>query len=111
MCYSGYNRQLLKNEASYITKIFDIPGLIAIASYLYVVRQLLKNVASYITRIFDILGLIAKEESVGFPSSASGAADLETLVRKHSWTIGKSFGNTCDAVMHLVIQENHHISY
>ena len=46
-------------------------------------RQLLKNVASYITRIFDILGLIAKEESVGFPTSASGAADLESLVMPH----------------------------
>merc|ERR1719458_1838602 len=46
-------------------------------------RQLLKNVASYITRIFDILGLIAKEESVGFPSSSSGAADLESLVMPH----------------------------
>ena len=46
-------------------------------------RQLLKNVATYITRIFDTLGLIAKEESVGFPSSASGAADLETLVMPH----------------------------
>ena len=49
----------------------------------WVNRQLLKNVATYITRIFDTLGLIAKEESVGFPSSASGAADLETLVMPH----------------------------
>ena len=38
---------------------------------------------TYNTRIFDTLGLIAKEESVGFPSSASGAADLETLVMPH----------------------------
>ena len=49
----------------------------------WVNRQLLKNVATYITRIFDTLGLIAKEESVGFPSSASGGADLETLVMPH----------------------------
>ena len=49
----------------------------------WVNRQLLKNVATYITRIFDTLGLIAKGESVGLPSSASGAADLETLVMPH----------------------------
>merc|ERR1711915_563571 len=40
----------------------------------------IKNVAAYITRIFDIFGMISKEESLGFPSGGSGSADLETLV-------------------------------
>ena len=68
-------RELVVGSNAYIEKMrVGKPG---------VNRQLLKNVATYITRIFDTLGLIAKEESVGFPSSASGAADLETLVMPH----------------------------
>ena len=43
-------------------------------------RQLIKNVAAYITKIFNVFGMISKEESVGFPSGGSGSADLETLV-------------------------------
>eukprot|EP00088_Acartia_fossae_P053202 TRINITY_DN6041_c0_g1_i1.p1 TRINITY_DN6041_c0_g1~~TRINITY_DN6041_c0_g1_i1.p1 ORF type:complete len:765 (-),score=209.10 TRINITY_DN6041_c0_g1_i1:573-2867(-) len=45
-------------------------------------RQLLRNVAVYITKIFDVLGMIKVDESVGFPSSSSAGAgaDLETLV-------------------------------
>ena len=68
-------RELVVGSNAYIEKMrVGEPG---------VNRQLLKNVATYITRIFDTLGLIAKEESVGFPSSASGGADLETLVMPH----------------------------
>lgn len=48
-------------------------------------RQLLKSTAHYITRIFDVLGLIARDEAIGFPaggaaSTGQGAGDLETLV-------------------------------
>ena len=43
-------------------------------------RQLIKNVATYITKIFNVFGMISKEESVGFPSGSSGSADLETMV-------------------------------
>jgi cysteinyl-tRNA synthetase len=46
-------------------------------------RQLLRGTALYITRIFDILGLVARgEEPVGFPAASGGsaAADLETQV-------------------------------
>jgi len=43
-------------------------------------KQLLKNVAAYITRIFDIFGLISREAAVGFPTGGAGEADLETLV-------------------------------
>jgi len=43
-------------------------------------RQLMKNVAAYITKIFDVFGMISKEESIGFPTGGSGSADLETLV-------------------------------
>ena len=68
-------RELVVGSNAYIEKMrVGEPG---------VNRQLLKNVATYITRIFDTLGLIAKGESVGFPSSASGAEDLETLVMPH----------------------------
>ena len=57
-------RELVVGSNAYIEKMrVGEPG---------VNRQLLKNVATYITRIFDTLGLIAKEESVGFPISASG---------------------------------------
>jgi len=46
-------------------------------------RQLLRNVAVYITKIFDVLGMIKMDETVGFPSASGGAGagmDLETLV-------------------------------
>jgi cysteinyl-tRNA synthetase len=47
-------------------------------------RQLLRGTALYITRIFDVLGLVARgEEPVGFPAAAGaggGSADLETQV-------------------------------
>merc|ERR1712243_177102 len=43
-------------------------------------RQLIKNVALYITKIFDVFGMISKDEDVGFPSGSAGSADLETLV-------------------------------
>jgi len=43
-------------------------------------RQLIKNVATYITRIFNVFGMISKDDEIGFPSGSSGSADLETLV-------------------------------
>lgn len=46
-------------------------------------RQLLRGLSLYITRIFDVLGLVARgEEQVGFPAAAgnSGTADLESQV-------------------------------
>jgi cysteinyl-tRNA synthetase len=46
-------------------------------------RQLLRGTALYITRIFDVLGLVARgEEPVGFPAAGggNGSADLETQV-------------------------------
>merc|ERR1719510_2865756 len=43
-------------------------------------RQLIKKVAAYITRIFDVFGLMAQNESIGFPSGTSESGDLETLV-------------------------------
>ncbi len=47
-------------------------------------RQLLRGTALYITRIFDVLGLVARgEEPVGFPAAGGGgggSADLETQV-------------------------------
>jgi cysteinyl-tRNA synthetase len=46
-------------------------------------RQLLRGTALYITRIFDVLGLVARgEEPVGFPAAGAGggSADLETQV-------------------------------
>ena len=35
-------------------------------------RNLVKQVAAYITRIFDVLGLMARPEEIGFPSSSAG---------------------------------------
>jgi len=64
-------RELVVATNAYIEKVRVAQG---------VNRQLLKTVAAFITRIFDILGLIAKEESVGFPSAGAASADLETLV-------------------------------
>ena len=44
-------------------------------------RQLLKKTATYITRIFDVLGMISREDGLGFPTGGSAdGADLETLV-------------------------------
>ena len=43
-------------------------------------RQLIKKVAAYITRIFDVFGLLAQNESIGFPSGGSESGDLESLV-------------------------------
>jgi len=43
-------------------------------------RQLIKKVAAYITRIFNVFGLLAQNESIGFPSGSSESGDLETLV-------------------------------
>lgn len=42
-------------------------------------RQLLKNCAVYITKIFDTFGLIAKPEEIGFPSGAGQGADVSFL--------------------------------
>jgi hypothetical protein len=39
-------------------------------------RQLLKNVAAYVTRIFDTLGLISKPEDVGFPTGGDQSANV-----------------------------------
>jgi len=66
-------KELVSNSNSYIENV-RISGTVN--------RQLLKTVASYITKIFDVFGLISREESVGFPTGggASGGADLETLV-------------------------------
>ena len=61
-------------------------------------RTLLKNVAQFITRIFDVLGLISRPEEVGFPSSNDGAANVSYIfnitkimkinfVRLFSWRI------------------------
>ena len=43
-------------------------------------KQLLRNIAAYITKIFNIFGLIAQEETIGFPAGGSGTTDLETVV-------------------------------
>jgi len=43
-------------------------------------KQLLRNIAAYITKIFNTFGLIAQEEAIGFPAGGSGATDLETVV-------------------------------
>jgi len=45
-------------------------------------RQLLKNIAVYITKIFDVLGMISGGEGLGFPSGGGTGegVDLETLV-------------------------------
>lgn len=43
-------------------------------------RALLKNIGVYITRMFDILGLISKPEEVGLSSSAEGSGNTEELV-------------------------------
>lgn len=64
-------RELVSHSNSYIEKVRSAGA---------VNRQLIKNVAAYITRIFDIFGMISKEETLGFPSGGSGSADLETLV-------------------------------
>jgi hypothetical protein len=39
-------------------------------------RQLLKNVAAYITRTFDVLGLIGKNEEIGFPAGGEQAGNV-----------------------------------
>ena len=39
-------------------------------------RQLLKNVATYITKIFDTLGLIVKPDEVGFPAGGDQAGNV-----------------------------------
>jgi len=65
-------RELVSSTNAYIEKV-RLSGTVN--------RQLLKTVASYITRIFDVFGMIASEEALGFPTSgSSGGADLETLV-------------------------------
>ena len=43
-------------------------------------RQLLKNVATYITKIFDVLGLVGRGEDVGFPASGEQAANVSLKV-------------------------------
>merc|ERR1712076_162228 len=56
-------------------------------------KQLLKNVAVYITRIFDIFGLISREAAVGFPAGGSAEADLETLVLPYLNSLAEFRGN------------------
>ncbi len=51
-------------------------------------RGLLKSVAAYITRIFDVLGLIGRQEEIGFPASSQQSANVSfsnLLVRIRSW--------------------------
>lgn len=43
-------------------------------------RVLMKNVAEYVTRLFQIFGVIEGKQAVGFPSEASGSADVESVV-------------------------------
>ena len=43
-------------------------------------RQLLKNVSIYITKIFDVLGLVGRGEDVGFPASGEQAANVSLKV-------------------------------
>lgn len=42
-------------------------------------RMILKNTAVYITKIFDVLGLITKPEDVGFPSGSGEGANAEEI--------------------------------
>jgi cysteinyl-tRNA synthetase len=46
-------------------------------------RAMLKNIASYITKIFDILGLISKPEEIGFATSENASVNVEELVMPH----------------------------
>jgi hypothetical protein len=39
-------------------------------------RQLLKNVAAYITKIFDVLGLMSRPEDIGFSSGGDQGANV-----------------------------------
>nr|CAG4649153.1 EOG090X02DZ [Scapholeberis mucronata] len=41
-------------------------------------RVLIKNIAEYVTRLFQIFGVIEGKQSLGFPSDASGAGNLNT---------------------------------
>ena len=41
-------------------------------------RGLLKSVAAYITRIFDVMGLIPRPEEVGFPAASKQAANVSS---------------------------------
>lgn len=38
-------------------------------------RALLRDAAAYITRIFDVFGLIARPEEVGFPARTGGQGE------------------------------------
>jgi hypothetical protein len=48
-------------------------------------RAMLKNIASYITKIFDILGLISKPEEIGFATSENASVNVSVFSRqKHN---------------------------
>jgi len=66
-------RELITSTNGYIERV-RVAGTVN--------RQLLRNIAVYITKIFDVLGMIKAEETVGFPSAGNtgAGADLETLV-------------------------------
>merc|ERR1712106_784721 len=70
----GIIRELVSQSNVYIEKLRSSGA---------VNRQMIKNVATYITKIFNVFGMISKEESVGFPSGNSGSADLETMVMSY----------------------------
>ena len=53
-------RELITSTNGYIERV-RVAGTVN--------RQLLRNIAVYITKIFDVLGMIKAEETVGFPSA------------------------------------------
>jgi cysteinyl-tRNA synthetase len=70
-------RELVSTANAYVESHRATPGALN--------RQMLRAVALYITRIFDVLGLVSRgeEQVVGFPASggtAGGSADLESQV-------------------------------
>ena len=65
-------KELVTLSNAYIEKKRSTPGGIN--------RQLIRKVAAYITRIFNVFGLIHQTESIGFPTGSSESGDLETLV-------------------------------
>ena len=54
-------------------------------------RALLRDAAAYITRIFDVFGLIARPEEVGFPARTGGQGEANVsanqflLQSKYLW--------------------------
>ena len=65
-------RELVTTSNAYIEKTRATSGGVN--------RQLIRKVAAYITRIFNVFGLLAQTESIGFPTGSSESGDLETLV-------------------------------